>query len=325
MADRLQGGRLAARAIRAHDVDTVFTLSGGHVMAIYEGSARAGARGGRSPRGGGRTQPRRTGACGVVRGGGGDRRSRRDQRGHPRRQLLRRADPARRARGARPLGDAERGALQEFDQLSLLKPITKWAAVCASANRIQEYVAIAFRHALAHPRGPVYLELPADVLFGEGDVSQTPKPAAITRAVPEAAALEHAAALVDAAERPLLLGGAAIWWDAAWGELRALAERARVPVFLNGSGRGALPPDHELFFQQARGCTGAGGRRLRRRGAARLPSRLRPLRSPRSCARGRARARTQPAGGRCPRRRHRSRARRDRLPRHAARTAGVAR
>ena len=69
--------------------------------------------------------------------------------------------------GARPLAQAEWGALQEFDQLSLMKPITKWAAICASASRIAEYVGIAFRQALAPPRGPVYLELPADILFAE--------------------------------------------------------------------------------------------------------------------------------------------------------------
>ena len=44
MAERLQGGRLAARAIAAHGVDTIFTLSGGHVMPIYEGCRLEGVR-----------------------------------------------------------------------------------------------------------------------------------------------------------------------------------------------------------------------------------------------------------------------------------------
>src|SRR5436190_9942096 len=69
--------------------------------------------------------------------------------------------------GARPLVQAERGALQELDQLSLFRTVTKWAAVCAQPERLGEYVAAAFRHALAQPRGPVYLELPMDVLFAE--------------------------------------------------------------------------------------------------------------------------------------------------------------
>src|SRR5205814_4531360 len=69
--------------------------------------------------------------------------------------------------GARPLVQAEQRALQELDQLSLFRPITKWAALCTDAERIPELVAAAFRAALAQPRGPVYLELPMDVLFAE--------------------------------------------------------------------------------------------------------------------------------------------------------------
>lgn len=78
--------------------------------------------------------------------------------------------------GAQPLVQAEQGALQELDQLALFKPITKWAAVCTRAERIPEYVAAAFRHALAQPRGPVYLELPTDVLFEEAVPDRPPAP-----------------------------------------------------------------------------------------------------------------------------------------------------
>ena len=59
------------------------------------------------------------------------------------------------------------GALQELDQRAILAPITKWSAVCTQPDRIADHVATAFRHALAQPRGPVYLELPMDVLFAD--------------------------------------------------------------------------------------------------------------------------------------------------------------
>src|SRR5207237_189196 len=59
--------------------------------------------------------------------------------------------------GARPLVQAERAALQELDQLALFRPLAKWAAVCTRTERIPEFAATAFRHALAPPRGPVYL------------------------------------------------------------------------------------------------------------------------------------------------------------------------
>src|ERR1051325_1780524 len=49
------------------------------------------------------------------------------------------------------------------------------------------------------------------------------------------------------------MGGSGVYWDDAAGDLAALAERAGVPVFTNGAGRGCLPHDHPQLFSQARG------------------------------------------------------------------------
>ena len=163
MAERLQGGRLAARAIAAAGVDTIFTLSGGHVMPIYEGSRHEGVRvvdvrheqsAAHAAEAWGRVR-RRTGVALVTAGPGVT------GTGTAVANCFAAQTPMVVLGGARPLAQAEWGALQEFDQLSLMKPITKWAAVCPEVDRIPEYVAIAFRQALAAPRGPVYLELPA--------------------------------------------------------------------------------------------------------------------------------------------------------------------
>src|SRR5207247_5314798 len=67
-----------------------------------------------------------------------------------------------------------------------------------------------------------------------------------------------AAELLNGAERPAVVAGSGIWWDGAWKQLALFAENGRLPVFLQGSGRGALPPDHELAFQHARGAALAG-------------------------------------------------------------------
>src|SRR5262249_21704327 len=61
-----------------------------------------------------------------------------------------------------------------------------------------------------------------------------------------------AADLLNAAERPAVIAGSGIWWDGAWKQLALFAEDGRLPVFLNGSGRGALPAGHELMVQHAR-------------------------------------------------------------------------
>jgi thiamine pyrophosphate-dependent acetolactate synthase large subunit-like protein len=255
MGELLQGGRLAARAIAAAGVDCLFTLSGGHVMPIYEGCRHEGVRvvdlrheqsAAHAAEAWGRV--RRASGVALVTAGPGVTGTVTAVA-----NCLAAQTPLLVLGGARPLAQAEWGALQEFDQLSLMKPITKWAAVCPSTERIPEYVAIAFRHALAAPRGPVYLELPADILFADGDAEVAPA-SAPTRAFPDPHGLVTAAELLGTAERPAVVAGSGVWWDGAASELAALAEHGRLPVFLNGSGRGSLPPDHELFFQHSRGA-----------------------------------------------------------------------
>lgn len=251
----MQGGRLAARAIAAEGVDTIFTLSGGHVMPVYEGCRQEGIRvvdvrheqsaahaaeaWGRVRRGCGvavvTAGPGVTGTVTAVA------------------NAFAAQAPLLVVGGARPLVQAEQGALQELDQLSIFKPITKWAGVCTHAQRIPELVALAFRHALARPQGPVYLELPMDLLFEEAEADPEPGRARVPqRPAGDAGAVEEAARLLAGAERPALLGGSGIWWDDAAGTLARLAEALGAPVFLNGCGRGSLPPEHPSLFQHAR-------------------------------------------------------------------------
>lgn len=255
MAEPAQGGRLVAQAIAAEGVDAIFTLSGGHVMPIYEGCRHEGVRvidlrheqsAAHAAEAWGRVN--RTAGVALVTAGPGVTGAVTAVA-----NCLAAQTPLVVLGGARPLAQAQWGALQEFDQLSLLKPITKWAAVCHSASRIPEYVAIAFRHALAPPRGPVYLELPADLLFEEATAESEPAPSrAAPRAFGDPRELQKAADLLNGAERPAVVAGSGIWWDGAAKQLATVVENGRLPVFLNGSGRGSLPPEHELFFQHAR-------------------------------------------------------------------------
>jgi len=255
MAEHLQGGRLAARAIRAAGVDTVFTLCGGHVMPIYEGCRLENIRvvdvrheqaAGHAAEAWGRIN--RTCGVAVVTAGPGvagivTAVANSFSAGTPLLVLG----------GARPLAQADQGALQELDQASILGPITKWSAVCTSAERVSEYVADGMRHALAQPRGPVYVELPMDILFAEAPADTPAVPPRPPRTFGDPREMMKAAELLNAAERPAVIAGSGIWWDGAWEQLRSFAENGRLPVFLQGSGRGAIPPGHELLFQHARG------------------------------------------------------------------------
>ena len=252
----LSGGRLAAQAIAAAGVDVVFTLSGGHLLPIYEGCREEGVRvvdlrheqsAAHAAEAWGRVKR----ACGVVLVTAGP-----GVTGTVTAvaNCLTAQTPLVVLGGARPLAQSERGALQEFDQLSLMKAITKWAAVCPATSRIPEYVAHALRQALAPPCGPAYVELPADILFEEGEPD--PAPAAAQRAPAVFGDPHELAAAVDllsSAARPALVAGSGVWWDGATDELVAVAEKGLLPVFLQGSARGSLPPGHQLFFQHARG------------------------------------------------------------------------
>src|SRR5438067_12712481 len=217
MAERVQGGRLAAQAIAAHGVDTIFTLSGGHVMPIYEGCRLEGVRvvdvrheqaAAHAAEAWGRTRR----ACGVAVATAG-----------PGVTGVVTAvansfvaqTPLVVIGGARPLAQAERRALQELDQLSLFRPITKWSALCTDVERIPELVATAFRHALGQPRGPVYLELPMDVLFAEAAAERVGPSRSDARMFGDPREVMKAATLLSDADRPAVIAGGGIWWDGA--------------------------------------------------------------------------------------------------------------
>jgi acetolactate synthase-1/2/3 large subunit len=252
---QVQAGRLVARALAAEGVDTIFTLSGGHVMPIYEGCRHEGVRvldtrheqaAAHAAEAWGR-MGRRCGVALVTAGPGVTGTITAAANCHVAKT------PLVILGGARPLAQAEQGALQELDQLSLFRPITKWAAVCTRPSQVASFVGTAFRQALAQPHGPVYLELPMDVLFAETDDEPVRRPSrASARSFGDPHELERAAEMLRTAERPALVGGSAVWWDGAWPQLAELAETAGIPVYLNGSGRGSLPPEHELFFQHSR-------------------------------------------------------------------------
>ena len=255
MAERFQGGRLVARALVAEGIDAIFTLSGGHVMPIYEGCRLEGLRvvdvrheqtAAHAAEAYGRM--RRTAGVAVVTAGPGVTGTVTAVANAFAGQA-----PLVVIGGARPLVQSERGALQELDQLGLMKSITKWAGVCAHTERIPEHVALAFRHALAPPRGPVYLELPMDVLFEDAAPDPPVRAARVdARACPDGRDVERAAALLSAAERPAIIAGSGVWWDGGAVALDRLATALAAPVFLNGAGRGSLPPQHPLLFQHAR-------------------------------------------------------------------------
>ncbi len=147
------------------------------------------------------------------------------------------------------LRDLDKGALQDMDQQSMVKPVVKWSARCHQTERIAEYLETAFRIAVSGRPGPVFLEINPEALYGavaEEEVSYPAGPARRYAVLPEEDALAQAVELLNGAERPLLLGGSGIAHSRCGAEVKALVEKAGIPTLLMDNGRGAIPDEHPL-------------------------------------------------------------------------------
>lgn len=253
----VDGGDLVVRAIKQEGVDTIFTLCGGHVQAIYDSCLDEGVKvidvrheqvAGHAAEGWSRAT-RRCGVAVVTAGPGvTDCTTAIANAWHNKSPLLV-------IGGRSPLARFEMGALQDMDHTQLLRPITKFAKCVHQTQRIPEYIAAAMRAAMTGRQGPAFLEIPTDVLFQkveEKDVyfPQSYRPEG--HIYPDPASIKKAADALRKAERPLIMAGSAIYWSDASRELAQLAELTQSPVYLNAMGRGSLPQDHPHFYSRTR-------------------------------------------------------------------------
>lgn len=159
--------------------------------------------------------------------------------------------------GSSPVGQYGLGAFQEIDQLAIMRPVTKWADRVYEARRIPEYVFRAFQEARSGKPGPVYLDLPGDVLHHEVDEADVKWPkqsdaAFYAKAAAPAEAVDRALALLQAARKPVLLSGSGVIWSGAAAELQRFVEATGIPFYTTPQGRGVVPEDHEYFYASAR-------------------------------------------------------------------------
>lgn len=247
------GGDQVAEALRAHGLDTLYTLSGGHIFPIYDGlhtremkivdtrheqtaafAAEAHAKLSRRP---GVTAL--TAGPGVVNGMNAVVSA--HFNGSPMLVLGGRAPQVRWGQGS----------LQEMDHVPMFTPVTKYAATIFDTAEIGRATSEALSLAGAAHRGPVFLDVPMDTLFTRGEYDQPTVGAGTEASLLGEVTL--AVELLSQAERPVLLIGSDVWADGAEKSARDLVERLRIPAFANGMGRGVIPADHTLSFASARG------------------------------------------------------------------------
>ncbi|RJP94837.1 MAG: thiamine pyrophosphate-binding protein [Desulfobacteraceae bacterium] len=160
--------------------------------------------------------------------------------------------------GRHPLRDDLTGALQEMNQIDMVKPVTKWCATCYDIKRIPEYLSIAFRQATMGRPGPVFLELPPDILFVSTDEKSVALPVRRihkTYVQPDPSELEAAARIINSAKRPLFIGGSGVRMSGSGDALAQFIDKTGFPFALLNNGRGALPDNHPLCINDG-GFTG---------------------------------------------------------------------
>src|ERR1700722_4245037 len=238
---QVHGGRLVSKALARHGTTHLFTLCGGHIQAIYDGcldesirvvdvrhEQTAGhAAGGYARAADGYARVRgKPGVCAVTAGPGVT-------------DVVTAVANAQRAGipmlvigGAGPKLLCDMGSLQDMDHVALMRPITKWAVQAPETRRIAEYIDSAFRIAQASVPGPVFLEMPLDLLMNFGEEKELPA----TRPLPEPPrpagnphASAQAAELLKAAQRPVFLVGSQIRWSPRREAVAKAAEAFAVP------------------------------------------------------------------------------------------------
>jgi acetolactate synthase-1/2/3 large subunit len=150
----------------------------------------------------------------------------------------------------------EHGSMQALDQVGLMTPITKWRALAADVRRIPQLCQWAFRAATSGRPGPVYLDLPSNVLCEKMDSEEFPilPPEQYRSTIPpmaETSLIERAAHLLVTAEWPLVHAGSGVMRAGAWNELVGLAEHLSAAVTTSMGARGAIPEDHPLCLLPA--------------------------------------------------------------------------
>ena len=144
------------------------------------------------------------------------------------------------------------GALQELDQPPILAPVTKGAWTTHDAAEIRTDGDRAFALAASGPSGPVFWDIPIDVIFAPAPRTDQPPPPAVSSADPDPDAVARARVLLDDARHPLVILGSGVWMADAVDAARALVAERDLPVIANGMGRGVIPPSDPHLVTRAR-------------------------------------------------------------------------
>jgi acetolactate synthase-1/2/3 large subunit len=255
----ISGGHLVAKALKAEGVDTIFTLCGGHIIDIYDGCVDEGIKvidvrheQVAAHAADGYARITGTPGCAVVTAGPGTTNAVTGVA-----NAFRAESPMLLIGGQGALTQHKMGSLQDLPHVDMMTPITKFAATVPDTARAADMVSMAFRESLNGAPGPSYLEIPRDVLDNKVPVDKARIPQAgryraSTRQAGDPAAVEKLADLLVHAKKPAILLGSQVWTTRGTNSAIDLVRTLNIPAFMNGAGRGTLPPGDPHHLQLSR-------------------------------------------------------------------------
>ncbi|MBF0662326.1 acetolactate synthase [Rhodococcus sp. (in: high G+C Gram-positive bacteria)] len=249
------GGDHAAAVARAHGVETMFTLSGAHVFPLYDAAVKGESRMRLVD-----VRHEQTAVFAAEATGKLER--------HPGLAVLTAGpgvtngisavtqahfagSPLVVLGGRAPNARWGTGSLQELDQPPLFRSVTKLSETARTVGEVGPTVDAAFTAAESPHRGPAFVDVPMDELYGR---VTAPRPQAHVRSrlEPDSEDLAEIARLLTSAERPLLVLGTDVWADGAENAALRFVDELGIPVITNGMGRGIVPGGHPLLVSKAR-------------------------------------------------------------------------
>jgi len=251
----IDGGRLVAKALKKEGVEQIFTLSGGHITSIYYGCRAEGieiidVRHECNEVYAADAFAQVTGKAGVVvsTAGPGVTNTVTGMM-----EAFTKGIPIIHIGGASFFREDEKGGLQEFDTLGVMSQVSKWARKLVKTERIPEYISMAFREAHNNTPGPVYLEIPADILAQSVEEDTVIYPTYYrtdAQAFGDPALVEQAAELLMHAERPALVVGTGARFTPQHREaIKELVNYLKIPAFAIDTARGLFDSEENILWK----------------------------------------------------------------------------
>jgi acetolactate synthase-1/2/3 large subunit len=246
------GAELFVETAARLGVATIFTLVGDHLNEVLNAAARRGIRildmrheSGVTHAADAWARIHRKPALSLVTGGPGHTNS---LTGMATANLA--GSPLIAVSGSRPSTLAGRQAFQDIDQVSMARPVVKWAAEVPDAAHIPSYLERAYAVADGGRKGAVHLTIPVDLFTNSAGGTGCPPWPPLDR--PENLShIDRAMALLRAAERPVLIAGSGVWWAHAEEALRRFVEQTQIPLYTIALGRGTVSDSHPLAMGYA--------------------------------------------------------------------------